>query len=200
MAYIDNVHVGQRLTYKEIEVLSRRMNGESREQIAQELKVSANTINTHLRKIFKKLGADGSAHAVAIGLATGILDEKHVKMDAPELLSRRSYNLSTRVGFATFEVDTHEHGILREWQMAPFDQWMRISGWLTFYSTAVDQFTGRKKLTRIDMPGRDCISGHVVELTYRRCGSEYGTGVHAMITWPLRTSWDDEDRKREAKK
>ncbi|QCB92962.1 helix-turn-helix transcriptional regulator [Cellulomonas shaoxiangyii] len=62
------------LTKREIEVLVGMSNGRSNAQIGQELFLSEDTVKTHARRLFRKLGASDRAQAVAIGLRRGIID------------------------------------------------------------------------------------------------------------------------------
>lgn len=61
------------LTKREIEVLVGMSNGRSNAQIGQELYLSEDTIKTHARRLFRKLGAADRAQAVAIGLRRGLI-------------------------------------------------------------------------------------------------------------------------------
>lgn len=62
------------LTKREIEVLVGMSHGRSNAQIGQELFLSEDTVKTHARRLFRKLGASDRAQAVAIGLRRGIID------------------------------------------------------------------------------------------------------------------------------
>lgn len=62
------------LTKREIEVLVGMSHGRSNAQIGQELFLSEDTVKTHARRLFRKLGAADRAQAVAIGLRRGIID------------------------------------------------------------------------------------------------------------------------------
>jgi two-component system, NarL family, nitrate/nitrite response regulator NarL len=61
------------LTKREVEVLIGMSNGRSNAQIGQELFLSEDTIKTHARRLFRKLGAADRAQAVAIGLRRGLI-------------------------------------------------------------------------------------------------------------------------------
>lgn len=61
------------LTKREIEVLVGMSNGRSNAQIGAELFLSEDTVKTHARRLFRKLGANDRAQAVAIGLRGGII-------------------------------------------------------------------------------------------------------------------------------
>ena len=61
------------LTRRELEVLSGMSNGRSNAQIGAELYLSEDTVKTHARRLFRKLGAADRAQAVAIGLRQGII-------------------------------------------------------------------------------------------------------------------------------
>ncbi|WP_269471694.1 response regulator transcription factor [Cellulomonas fimi] len=61
------------LTKREIEVLIGMSNGRSNAQIGAELFLSEDTVKTHARRLFRKLGAKDRAQAVAIGLRRGLI-------------------------------------------------------------------------------------------------------------------------------
>ena len=61
------------LTKREIEVLVGMSNGRSNAQIGAELYLSEDTVKTHARRLFRKLGANDRAQAVAIGLRRGLI-------------------------------------------------------------------------------------------------------------------------------
>jgi DNA-binding NarL/FixJ family response regulator len=61
------------LTKREIEVLVGMSNGRSNAQIGAELFLSEDTVKTHARRLFRKLGAADRAQAVAIGLRGGLI-------------------------------------------------------------------------------------------------------------------------------
>jgi DNA-binding CsgD family transcriptional regulator len=54
------------LTAKECEVLEMMLQGESRKQIAAELHVSENTVKTHVKHIYEKLGVGGREEIQAV--------------------------------------------------------------------------------------------------------------------------------------
>ncbi len=61
------------LTKREVEVLVGMSNGRSNAQIGQELFLSEDTIKTHARRLFRKLGAADRAQAVAVGFRWGLV-------------------------------------------------------------------------------------------------------------------------------
>ena len=61
------------LTRRELQALHRIAEGLSNAKIAAELGLSAETVKTHLRGLFRKLQAGDRAHAVAIGIRTGLI-------------------------------------------------------------------------------------------------------------------------------
>lgn len=61
------------LTRRELEVLAGMSHGRSNAQIGAELFLSEDTVKTHARRLFRKLGAADRAQAVAIGLRAGII-------------------------------------------------------------------------------------------------------------------------------
>lgn len=61
------------LSRRELEVLGRVSEGETNPQISAALGLSEDTVKTHLRRAFRKLGARDRAHAVALAYQQGIL-------------------------------------------------------------------------------------------------------------------------------
>lgn len=61
------------LTKREVQVLSGMSNGHSNARIGMDLFLSEDTVKTHARRLFRKLGASDRAQAVAIGLRRGII-------------------------------------------------------------------------------------------------------------------------------
>jgi DNA-binding NarL/FixJ family response regulator len=61
------------LTERELQVLRGMADGKSNAEIGRELFVSEDTVKTHARRLFRKLGARDRAHAVAAGFRTGLV-------------------------------------------------------------------------------------------------------------------------------
>jgi DNA-binding NarL/FixJ family response regulator len=61
------------LTEREIDVLSLIAAGESNKVVAANLHISEETVKTHARSIFAKLGASDRTHAVTLALRRGII-------------------------------------------------------------------------------------------------------------------------------
>lgn len=61
------------LTKRELEVLGGMSRGRSNAEIGRELFLSEDTIKTHARRLFRKLGAHDRAQAVAVGFRLGLL-------------------------------------------------------------------------------------------------------------------------------
>jgi DNA-binding NarL/FixJ family response regulator len=61
------------LTEREMQVLQGMAEGRSNAEIGRELYVSEDTVKTHARRLFRKLGARDRAHAVAVGFRSGVL-------------------------------------------------------------------------------------------------------------------------------
>jgi DNA-binding CsgD family transcriptional regulator len=61
------------LTERELQVLRGMADGKSNAEIGRELFVSEDTVKTHARRLFRKLGARDRAHAVASGFRTGLV-------------------------------------------------------------------------------------------------------------------------------
>jgi DNA-binding NarL/FixJ family response regulator len=64
---------GPSLTERELQVLQGMSRGQSNGEIGEELFLSEDTIKTHARRLFKKLGARDRAHAVAVGFRRGFV-------------------------------------------------------------------------------------------------------------------------------
>lgn len=67
------VNKKQELSPREFEVLVGISEGLTNSQIGKDLFLSENTIKTHARIMFKKLGARDRAHAVTLAFKTGLL-------------------------------------------------------------------------------------------------------------------------------
>jgi len=61
------------LTEHELQVLRGMADGKSNAEIGRELFVSEDTVKTHARRLFRKLGARDRAHAVAAGFRAGLV-------------------------------------------------------------------------------------------------------------------------------
>ena len=61
------------LSMREMQVLTGMSQGKSNAQIGRELYLSEDTIKTHARRLFRKLGAKDRAEAVAAGFRRGIM-------------------------------------------------------------------------------------------------------------------------------
>ncbi|MFS8522431.1 MAG: helix-turn-helix transcriptional regulator, partial [Micromonosporaceae bacterium] len=61
------------LTEREVQVLRGMAEGKSNAEIGRDLYVAEDTVKTHARRLFRKLGARDRAHAVAVGFRAGVL-------------------------------------------------------------------------------------------------------------------------------
>jgi DNA-binding NarL/FixJ family response regulator len=61
------------LTERELQVLHGMADGKSNAEIGRDLFVSEDTVKTHARRLFRKLGARDRAHAVASGFRIGLV-------------------------------------------------------------------------------------------------------------------------------
>ena len=61
------------LTERELQVLTGMSQGKSNGQIGRELYLSEDTIKTHARRLFRKLGVNDRAQAVAHGFRRGLV-------------------------------------------------------------------------------------------------------------------------------
>ncbi len=62
------------LSEREIEVLRQLASGNSNKMIADNLRLSEETIKAHMRSILSKLSANDRTHALAIALKRGIIE------------------------------------------------------------------------------------------------------------------------------
>src|SRR5262245_32441641 len=67
-------HVGEEeLTPRELQVLRLIRDGSKNKQIADQLSISENTVNFHIKNIVQKLAANDRTHAVTIAVRRGLL-------------------------------------------------------------------------------------------------------------------------------
>jgi DNA-binding NarL/FixJ family response regulator len=66
-------HSDDLLTEREVEVLRRVAEGNANKMIADQLKISEETVKAHMRSILSKLGANDRTHAVTIAVKRGII-------------------------------------------------------------------------------------------------------------------------------
>ena len=64
---------GVQLTERELQVLRGMAQGKSNGQIGRELYLSEDTVKTHARRLFRKLGVNDRAQAVALGFRRGFV-------------------------------------------------------------------------------------------------------------------------------
>ena len=72
-----------RLTPRERQVMSRLAEGDSRNQIAERLNLTPNTVRTHLQNILAKLGVHSTLEAVALARAWSMPLDGHLCVSAP---------------------------------------------------------------------------------------------------------------------
>jgi DNA-binding NarL/FixJ family response regulator len=66
-------NVTARLTERELQILRGMSQGNSNGEIGRKLYLSEDTVKTHARRLFQKLGAHDRAHAVALGLRNDLV-------------------------------------------------------------------------------------------------------------------------------
>ena len=66
-------HRGGKPTERELQILHGMSEGQSNGEIGRELFLSEDTVKTHARRLFQKLGARDRAHAVALGMRSGLV-------------------------------------------------------------------------------------------------------------------------------
>ncbi|MGK5733204.1 response regulator transcription factor [Streptomyces sp. URMC 124] len=67
------VNPGAPLTDREIQILHGLTRGIGLAAVGQELGITHDTVKSHAVRIYRKLGANGAAHAIAIGYRQGLL-------------------------------------------------------------------------------------------------------------------------------
>ena len=65
--------IAVRLTERELQILRGMSQGNSNGEIGRKLYLSEDTVKTHARRLFQKLGAHDRAHAVALGLRNDLV-------------------------------------------------------------------------------------------------------------------------------
>jgi DNA-binding NarL/FixJ family response regulator len=61
------------LTERHVEILDRMARGETRLEIAQALGLSENTVRSHTKELYKRLGVNDRAHAVAVAVREAVI-------------------------------------------------------------------------------------------------------------------------------
>lgn len=69
--------LGEPLTAREVDILEGMAAGRSNADIGRSLFLTEDTVKTHARKLFRKLGARDRAHAVATGFRSGVIRGAH---------------------------------------------------------------------------------------------------------------------------
>jgi DNA-binding NarL/FixJ family response regulator len=64
---------GSPLTERQVEILDRIARGEGRPEIARALGVSESTVRSHTKELYKRLGVNERAHAVAVALRDSVI-------------------------------------------------------------------------------------------------------------------------------
>jgi DNA-binding NarL/FixJ family response regulator len=70
---VEGVGPAPTLTEREMQVLTGMSRGRSNAEIGKELFLSEDTVKTHARRLFRKLGAADRAQAVAVGFRWGLV-------------------------------------------------------------------------------------------------------------------------------
>lgn len=65
---------GEPLTERELEILDLVARGKTSQQIADQLYLALETVRTYRKRIYAKLGAYTSSHAVAISIGRGLIN------------------------------------------------------------------------------------------------------------------------------
>jgi DNA-binding CsgD family transcriptional regulator/predicted ester cyclase len=110
------------LTPRELVVLQRLNHRGSYSEIARELFVSTNTIKTHVRNVYTKLGVTDRGSALAAATVLGLLDDDREAPGEPEtnrstVRGRSSTADATRKYLAAFEYVLRTHDLTRYAQL-----------------------------------------------------------------------------------
>jgi DNA-binding NarL/FixJ family response regulator len=62
-----------RLTDRQVEILDRMARGEGRPEIARALGLTESTVRSHSKELYKRLGVNERAHAVAVALRDAVI-------------------------------------------------------------------------------------------------------------------------------
>jgi two-component system nitrate/nitrite response regulator NarL len=61
------------LTARQLEILNRMARGEGRPEIARALGVSESTVRSHTKELYRRLGVNERAHAVAVAIRDSLI-------------------------------------------------------------------------------------------------------------------------------
>jgi DNA-binding NarL/FixJ family response regulator len=61
------------LTDRQLEILNRMARGEGRPEIARSLGLSESTVRSHTKELYKRLGVNERAHAVAVAIGDSVI-------------------------------------------------------------------------------------------------------------------------------
>lgn len=71
------------VTDRQVQILRLLGDGLSNDVIAETLHLTSNTVKSHLRRVFRTLGARDRAHAVAIGFRRGLITGAPIDVRQP---------------------------------------------------------------------------------------------------------------------
>jgi len=69
----DNTFSRPKLTYRELQILSHVVEGKSNHEISESIHLSIDTVKTHLKNTYKKLGASSRTQAVRIAVQESLI-------------------------------------------------------------------------------------------------------------------------------
>lgn len=75
LRFVDPTAAPSLLTLRERDVLRHMMQGRTNKEIGALLHIAPDTVNTHVQRIFEKLGVHSRTEAVVLAQTTGLLDE-----------------------------------------------------------------------------------------------------------------------------
>ena len=81
LRFIDQTATASLLTMRERDVLGHMMQGRTNKEIGVVLHIAPDTVNTHVQRIFEKLGVHSRTEAVILAQTKGLLDEHNRSRD-----------------------------------------------------------------------------------------------------------------------
>lgn len=87
------VRPGTPLSPSELEILPLMAEGLSDKEIGAEIWRAVDTVKTHNRRMFKRMGARNRAHAIALAYETGLLGGVVEQIDVPQVTAMPSRDL-----------------------------------------------------------------------------------------------------------
>jgi DNA-binding CsgD family transcriptional regulator len=184
------VYQGSQLSAVEVEVMGHIASGNTAQDTATKMFLSENTVKTHLKAIYLKLGVGNAAHASALLLVTDILRRDSIqagevplddlrKVNDP-LIFQEEYNvlLGSSLKLALAELQFTESGPDTDGVI-----WSKLAGWLTNECPSLHTIQ-QSRLTGVLLSRRRVPVGQTVFIRVRKYTNEYNLGQYVTVRWP----------------